>query len=277
MVITAPNLQQPAFRKDLLIMNIAGEKLIQAVGLVKDYGPHRAVDGVDICVRAGEVYGFLGPNGAGKTTTIRTMMGLIEPTHGKVSIGGFDIKEQSRQAKSIVGFVPDRPYLYEKLTATEFLNFLAGVHNIETGDAANRIRELLDFFDLTDWTNELIEGFSHGMKQRLTFAGAMLHKPRVLIVDEPMVGLDPRGARLIKETFRRMADSGCAILMSTHTLEIAQETCDRIGIIMKGKIIAEGTMKDLREIAHNDGCLEEIFLSLTGGEDLDQVIKILRM
>jgi len=259
-------------------VNVAGKVMIKAEGLVKDYGPHRAVNGVDLNVLKGEVYGFLGPNGAGKTTTLRMLMGLIEPTEGSVAIGGFDIRKKPREAKSIVGFVPDRPFLYEKLTAIEFLHFLAGIHNIDRKEADERIAELIEFFDLVEWGGELVEGFSHGMKQRLTFAGSMLHKPEVLIVDEPMVGLDPRGARLIKETFRRMAKNGCAILMSTHTLGIAQETCDRIGIMQKGSIIAEGTMMELQEKADNDGGdLEDIFLSLTGGEDMEQVIKILRM
>jgi len=260
------------------IVNPRGEVMIEARGLVKDYGPHRAVDGLNLAVHSGEVYGFLGPNGAGKTTTIRMLMGLVEPTEGKVFIGGHDIKTDPRAAKAMVGFVPDRPFLYEKLTATEFLWFHAGIHVVPRAETEHRIKELLEFFDLTEWGGELIEGFSHGMKQRLTFAGALLHKPRVIIVDEPMVGLDPRGAKLVKETFRRMAQSGCAIIMSTHTLEIAQETSDRIGIIQRGRLIAEGTMDELRRLADNDGGrLEDIFLSLTGGEDIEQVIKILRM
>jgi len=256
----------------------SGYKLIEAVGLVKHYGPHRAVDGVDLTVYSGEVYAFLGPNGAGKTTTLRMLMGLVEPQEGSVKIDGRDIKKQPREAKAVVGFVPDRPFLYEKLTAAEFLRFLGGIYGLSGGETERRIGELLEFFDLADWTDELIEGFSHGMKQRLTFAGALLHKPKVLIVDEPMVGLDPRGAKLIKETFRQLAAEGAGILMSTHTLEIAQETSDRIGIIREGRIIAEGTMSRLREMAHADGGkLEDIFLSLTGGEDMEQVIKILRM
>lgn len=259
-------------------VNTRGEVMIEARGLVKDYGPHRAVDGLDLIVHSGEVYAFLGPNGAGKTTTIRILMGLVEPTEGKVFIGGHDVKTEPRTAKAMVGFVPDRPFLYEKLTAIEFLNFHAGIHGVTHQEAEHRIKELLEFFDLTEWGGELIEGFSHGMKQRLTFAGALLHKPKVIIVDEPMVGLDPRGAKLMKETFRRMAQGGCAILMSTHTLEIAQETSDRIGIIQHGRLIAEGNMEELRRIADNDGGrLEDIFLSLTGGEDIEQVAKILRM
>jgi len=254
------------------------EMMIEAKGLVKFYGPHRAVDGLDLSIKKGEVYGFLGPNGAGKTTTLRMLMGLVEPTRGKVRIGGYDIESEAMNAKAILGFVPDRPFLYEKLTAAEFLRFLAGIHGIGRDEAERRIAELLDFFDLTDWTGELVEGFSHGMKQRLSFAGALLHKPKVLIVDEPMVGLDPRGARLIKETFRRMATNGCTILMSTHTLEIAQETSDRIGIIQQGHLIAEGAMEELRKMADtDDGKLEDIFLSLTGGENIEQVIKILKM
>lgn len=257
---------------------VRANALIEAAGLVKYYGPHRAVDGVELTVRSGEVYGFLGPNGAGKTTTLRILMGLVEPQKGSVKIDGHDIKKEPREAKAVVGFVPDRPFLYEKLTAAEFLRFLGGIYGLSGSETERRIGELLEFFDLAEWTDELIEGFSHGMKQRLTFAGALLHKPKVLIVDEPMVGLDPRGAKLIKETFRQLAAEGAGILMSTHTLEIAQETGDRIGIIRDGRIIAEGNMEELQKMADTDGGkLEDIFLSLTGGEDMEQVIKILRM
>jgi ABC-2 type transport system ATP-binding protein len=253
--------------------------LIITENLTKDYGRHRAVDHVDIHVKAGEIYGFLGPNGAGKTTTIRMLIGLLLPTEGRIVLAGHDLEKEPVAAKSVVGFIPDRPFLYEKLTGEEFLRFMAGLYGIAPKDTEERIPELLRFFDLSDWGNELIESFSHGMKQRLVMAAAMIHKPRIIIVDEPMVGLDPRGARLLKEVFRRMAkDDGCSIFMSTHTLEVAEQMCDRIAIINGGRIIAEGTMEELRSQAqHQEGDLEEIFLRLTGGEDMRDIIESLRV
>lgn len=253
--------------------------MIKTEGLTKHYGPYRAVEGLDLEIKKGEIFGFLGPNGAGKTTTIRMLMGLITPTSGRIWIHGYDLAKQPTEAKTITGFIPDRPYLYEKLTGEEFLRFVAGLYNVDLSDTERRIPELLDFFELTDWGNELIEGYSHGMKQRLAFASALLHKPKLIVVDEPMVGLDPKGARLIKETFRRLADQGNTIFMSTHTMEIAEQVCDRIGIIQSGKLIALGTVEELRGMAETEegGDLENIFLSLTGGEDMAQVIRILRM
>lgn len=253
--------------------------MIRTEGLTKHYGPFHAVEDLNLTVNSGEIFGFLGPNGAGKTTTIRMLMGLIKPTAGRIWIGGFDLEREPESAKAITGFIPDRPFLYEKLTGEEFLRFVAGLYRVDHVDAERRIPDLLDFFELADWGGELIEGYSHGMKQRLAFAGALLHKPRLIVVDEPMVGLDPKGARLVKETFKRLALQGCAIFMSTHTLEIAEEVCDRIGIIQMGKIIALGNMEELRREAKADerGHLENIFLTLTGGEDMEQVIRILRM
>jgi len=253
--------------------------MIRTEGLTKHYGPFHAVENLNLEIGAGEIFGFLGPNGAGKTTTIRMMMGLIKPTAGRIWIGGFDLEKDPEEAKAITGFIPDRPFLYEKLTGEEFLRFIAGLYRIDPADTERRIPDLLDFFELSDWGGELIEGYSHGMKQRLTFASALLHKPKVIVVDEPMVGLDPKGARLVKETFKRLASQGCAIFMSTHTLEIAEDVCDRIGIIQAGRIIALGDMEELRlqAKAEKDGHLENVFLALTGGEDMEQVIRILRM
>jgi ABC-2 type transport system ATP-binding protein len=247
--------------------------------LTKDYGRFRAVDHVSLHVQPGEIYGFLGPNGAGKTTTIRMLIGLLKPSKGRIVLAGHDLAREPVSAKSQVGFVPDRPFLYEKLTAEEFLRFIAGLYGISTQDTEERIPDLLNFFDLSDWSNELIESFSHGMKQRLVMAAAMIHRPKIIIVDEPMVGLDPRGARLLKEVFRRMArHDGCAIFMSTHTLEIAEQMCDRIAIIQEGRVIAQGTMDELRAKAENkEAGLEEIFLRLTGGENMHEIIESLKV
>jgi len=253
--------------------------MILVENLVKEYSGFRAVKGINLHVEPGEIYGFLGPNGAGKTTTIRMLIGLLHPTSGRIVIDGHDLKKDPIKAKQVVGFVPDRPYIYQKLTANEFLRFIAGIYKVDEDVAERRIPELLEFFELSEWADELIESYSHGMKQRVVMSAALLHKPKVIIVDEPMVGLDPKGARLLKETFRRLGDEGVTIFMSTHTLEVAEELCGRISIIRKGEIVAEGTMDELRKAAHSgkEEHLESIFLSLTGGDDMQQVIKVLKM
>jgi ABC-2 type transport system ATP-binding protein len=191
-------------------------------------------------------------------------------------LNGHDVATEPDQAKASLGFIPDRPFIYEKLTAGEFLRFHAGLYGLDDGLAAGRLREMLELFELGRWEHELVESFSHGMKQRLVMSAAFLHRPRAVLVDEPMVGLDPRGARLIKDVFRRMSDRGVAILMSTHTLEVAQEMCDRISIILKGQIIARGTVAELRELAGGaDDHLTEVFLRLTGGSALQEIDEVL--
>jgi ABC-2 type transport system ATP-binding protein len=246
--------------------------MIEVADLVKKYGAFTAVDGVSLNVAPGEIHGFLGPNGAGKTTTIRIIGGLLKPTSGRVVIDGHDLATAPVQAKGALGFIPDRPFLYEKLTAGEFLRFHAGLYGLEGDGVSHRIAELLDLFELRAWEGELVESFSHGMKQRLVMCAAFLHRPRGVLVDEPMVGLDPRGARLIKEVFRAMSRKGVAILMSTHTLEVAQEMCDRISIIQHGKIIARGTVDELRALAGGvDEQLTPLFLRLTGGSALQEI------
>lgn len=253
--------------------------MIRTIDLTKDYDRFRAVDHVNLEVRRGEIYGFLGPNGAGKTTTIRMLIGLLKPTSGRVIIDGHDLEKEPVAAKSVVGFIPDRPYLYEKLTGEEFLQFMAGLYGMNSGDMETRITELLRFFDLAAWRRELVESYSHGMKQRLVMASALLHKPKAIIVDEPLVGLDPKGAKLLKDAFRKLAREGCAIFMSTHTLEVAESMCDRLAIIHQGKIIAEGTMDQLRARAQEKdrAHLEDIFLSLVGKEDMQDLIESLRL
>ena len=243
--------------------------------LTKEYGTFRAVDRVSLDVPGGRIHGFLGPNGAGKTTTIKMIAGLLKPTAGRVVVNGHDLAKDPEAAKASLGFIPDRPFIYEKLTAAEFLRFHAGLYGIDGNGTGARVREMLELFELERWENELVESFSHGMKQRLVMSAAFLHRPQAVLVDEPMVGLDPRGARLIKNVFRRMSERGVAILMSTHTLEVAQEMCDRISIILKGRIIAEGTVEELRRLAGSqDEQLTPVFLKLTGGSALQEIDEI---
>ncbi|WP_129633066.1 ABC transporter ATP-binding protein [Candidatus Oscillochloris fontis] len=236
--------------------------MIVAQGLQKQYGSTLAVKGVDLSVAPGEIVGFLGPNGAGKTTTIKMLIGLLRPTAGVASIGGFDIQRQPLQAKALLGYVPDQPYLPEKLSAHEYIDFMAGLYQLDRRTARQRGEDLLHLFGLSDRADELLGGYSHGMRQKAALTGALLHHPRAFFLDEPTVGLDPRSARLIKDILRHEADSGTAILMSTHILEIAERMCDRVIIINKGTIIAAGSLEELR--AGGDSSLEDIFLNLTG-------------
>ena len=250
--------------------------MIEIRDLVKRYGTFTAVDGVSLDVQPGEIHGFLGPNGAGKTTTIRMIAGLLKPTAGRILVNGHDTATAPEQAKASLGFIPDRPFVYEKLTAGEFLRFHAGLYGLDGPLIAGRAKEMLEIFELAKWEHELVESFSHGMKQRLVMSSAFMHRPKAVLVDEPMVGLDPRGARLIKDVFRRMSANGVAILMSTHTLEVAQEMCDRISIILKGRIIARGTVDELRAMAGSpDAQLTPVFLKLTGGSALQEIDEIL--
>jgi ABC-2 type transport system ATP-binding protein len=240
--------------------------MIKLSNLTKTYGTLTAVKSISLEVTPGEVFGFLGPNGAGKTTTIKMMAGLLQPTSGEVRINGFDVQKEPLKAKAITGFIPDRPYLYEKLTAGEFMQFVSKLYDM--AGMEKRIGELLGLFGLTEWSGELIENFSHGMKQRLVMASALLHDPKVLVVDEPMVGLDPRGARLVKDLFKDLAAKGVTIFMSTHTLEIVENMCSRVAIINHGEIIAEGSVEDLGRLARMpESHLEPIFLKLTGGDE----------
>jgi ABC-2 type transport system ATP-binding protein len=248
--------------------------------LVKQYGTFTAVDGISLDVAPGEIHGFLGPNGAGKTTTLKMIAGLLKPTSGRILVNGHDVATDPEAAKASLGFIPDRPFIYDKLTAGEFLRFHGGLYGLDGHEIGARVGEMLELFELGRWEHELVESFSHGMKQRLVMCAAFLHRPDAVVVDEPMVGLDPRGARLIKDVFRRMSEHGVAILMSTHTLEVAQEMCDRISIILKGRIIARGTVDELRQMGggkdpeHAEE-LTTVFLKLTGGgalQELDEVI-----
>ena len=246
--------------------------MIRVEHLRKQYGEFTAVDGVSLDVQPGQIHGFLGPNGAGKTTTIRMIAGLLKPTSGRIEVDGHDLATAPEAAKAALGFIPDRPFIYEKLTAGEFLRFHGGLYGMAPAAVEARIGEMLDLFELGRWQHELVESFSHGMKQRLVMSAAFLHRPKAVLVDEPMVGLDPRGARLIKDVFRRMSERGVAILMSTHTLEVAEEMCDRISIILKGRIIAHGTVDEVRAAAGGaDDELTAVFLKLTGGSGLQEI------
>ena len=238
--------------------------MIRIINLCKQYGRLAAVDNLNIEVAPGEIFGFLGPNGAGKTTTIRVMMGILRPSSGRVILGGHDVEQEPQQAKAIAGFIPDRPFIYEKLSGREFLTFIAKLHRMEAARLRRRIDELLEYFELANWQDELVEGFSHGMKQRLVLCAALVHEPRILIVDEPMVGLDPKGARTIKDLFRSLAKGGTTVFLSTHSISVAEEVCHRIGIIQKGHLIASGSMADIYRLTRgHDSNLEDVFLELT--------------
>jgi ABC-2 type transport system ATP-binding protein len=250
--------------------------MIQLEHLTKKYGSFTAVDSLDLHVPAGQLFGFLGPNGAGKTTTLRMIAGILRPTAGRVLIGGIDIVEQPDAAKARMGFIPDRPFIYEKLTGMEFLRFVAGLYGQQGAHVEHRGRELLGLFDLEDWRDELVESYSHGMRQKLIISSAFVHRPDVIVVDEPMVGLDPKAARTLKDVFREYVRRGHTIMMSTHTLEVAQNLCDRIAIIRRGRIAAEGTMDELRRDAESGAeGLEDIFLRLTGETAARDLIEVL--
>jgi ABC-2 type transport system ATP-binding protein len=238
--------------------------MIELKSITKKYGNFRAVDNLNLTVEKGELFGFIGPNGAGKTTTIKMIGGILAPSSGTVTVAGIDMQKQPEAAKRKIGFIPDRPYLYEKLTGMEFLRFTADIYGVPDRIFDKRAHENLEMFSLSDWSAELIESYSHGMKQRLIMSAALLHDPQVIIVDEPMVGLDPMAIMLVKDLFQRLAREGVTVFMSTHTLAVAEETCDRIGIIHKGHMIASGTTADLqREANVSDADLERIFLNLT--------------
>ena len=250
--------------------------MIELRSLTKRYGSFTAVNAVDLDVPRGELFGFLGPNGAGKTTTLRMIAGILRPSSGSVRIANIDLAANPDAAKQKLGFIPDRPFIYEKLTGVEFLRFVAGLYGQSGDDVERRGRELLALFDLEDWRDELVESFSHGMRQKLIISSAFVHKPEVIVVDEPMVGLDPKAARTLKDLFREYTRRGHTIMMSTHTLEVAQTLCDRIAIIQRGVIRACGTMDDLRASAESGvSGLEDIFLRLTGEGLARELVEVL--
>lgn len=254
--------------------NRSPQPLIAAYGLRKEFNQKVAVADVDLAVHGGEIFGFLGPNGAGKTTTIKMLIGLLRPTAGSARIGDHDIQREPVAAKALLGYVPDEPYLPDKLTAREFLQFIGGLYRMPTALVRQRGEELLKLFDLNEHGNELVGGFSHGMKQKTALAGALLHAPQVLFLDEPTVGLDPRSARLIKDILRQLAARGTAVFLTTHILEIAERLCDRVAIIAGGRVIASGTLDELRQNSTGTS-LEDIFLELTGGAEYAEIADVL--
>ena len=250
--------------------------MIELSALTKRYGTFTAVDSIDLTVPRGQLFGFLGPNGAGKTTTLRMIAGILRPSAGSVRVAGIDLARDPIAAKAKLGYIPDRPFIYEKLTGAEFLRFVAGLYGQQGSVVERRLTELLALFDLADWRDELVESYSHGMRQKLIISSAFLHRPEVIVVDEPMVGLDPKAARILKDLFREYTRRGNTILMSTHTLEVAESLCDRIAIIQKGNILAHGTMDELRASASGTATgLEEIFLRLTGQNAARELAEVL--
>ncbi|HET9066319.1 MAG TPA: ABC transporter ATP-binding protein [Gemmatimonadales bacterium] len=239
--------------------------MIRLQNVRKTYGKFEAVRSLDLEIGRGELFGFLGPNGAGKTTTLRMIAGILAPTSGRIEIGGINLLKDPISAKSKLGYIPDRPFVYDKLTGAEFLRFTAALFGQDGPEIEGRIDELLELFELTRWKDELTESYSHGMRQKLIISSAFVHRPEVIVVDEPTVGLDPKSARLLRTLFRAFVAKGGTILMSTHSLDIVEGFCDRIGIIAQGEMAAVGTLDELRHQAVSDGArLEDLFLRLTG-------------
>jgi ABC-2 type transport system ATP-binding protein len=234
--------------------------------LTKSFGDNLAVDDLTLEVEAGQICVLLGPNAAGKTTTIKLIVGLLRPTAGRVFIAGIDIQTDPLRAKRLISYIPDFPYLYEKLTAREFLQFVGKIYGLQGPGLEELSGRLLSQFGLSRWQDQLIENYSHGMRQRLVICAALLHEPAVFLIDEPLVGLDPRSAKLFKDILREKSRGGCSVLVSTHNLSIAEELADRIAIIDRGRLVSEGAISRLRELSGVDGHLEEIFLRLTREE-----------
>lgn len=249
--------------------------MIKVENLTKYYGDFPAIKEISFEVKKGDVLGFLGPNGAGKTTTIKMIIGLLQPTSGTVFVAGYSVLDQPLQAKATSGYVPDTPHLYQKLSGREMLTFVGDLYGIEKNRVNKRIEELLKLFDLREAGDDTIDSYSHGMRQKIALATALMHDPKVLVLDEPTVGLDPKSARLIKDMLRQMANRGAAVFLSTHILEIAERMCDRIGIINQGRLVAVGTMDELRQMGRGESSLEDIFLSLTGGAEYAEIAEVL--
>lgn len=255
--------------------------MIRAEGLTKKFGKTVAVDNLNLKIDSGELFCFLGPNGAGKTTTIKMLMGTSVPTSGRAYLSGIDVYKEPVKAKALIGYVPDEPNLYEKLTAMEFLAFIADIYRLDKAKARKKSMQLLESFELEHRAHELIGGFSHGMKQKIVLSAALLHEPSILFLDEPTVGLDPKSARMIKDILRELCNNGATVFMSTHILEIAERMADRVGIIQEGRLIAVGTVQELRNEAREndekligtDLTLEDLFLELTGGAEHQEVVR----
>lgn len=243
--------------------------MIEIRNLRKVYDDKIAVHELNLSIKAGEVFAFLGPNGAGKTTTIKILAGLLRPTSGNAIVGGFDLATDGLQARALMSYVPDEPYLYEKLTAYEFLRMIGDLYGLSRERIETRIGQVVEQFELGSFLDNLTESYSHGMKQRTVIAAALLHEPRLLVVDEPMVGLDPKSARTVKDTLKQLSrEQGVTVFMSTHTLSVAEEVADRVGILNDGRMVALGTMEEMRQMSTSRGIeghrrLEDLFLDLT--------------
>lgn len=252
------------------------ELTIDSEGLTKAFGSRTAAKNLDLNVFAGEIFGFLGPNGAGKTTTIRMLTGLLKPTGGKAAVAGFDVAAQPIEVKRRIGYLADPPFLYEQLTGWEFLEFIAELYGVPFDSVSHQAQRLLELLELDTRVGELVEGYSHGMRQKLALVGTLLHDPHVLFLDEPTAGLDPRSARAVKDLLVELARRGRTIFLSTHILEIAQHMCHRVGIINEGELIAVGSLDELREQARaGEASLEDLFLELTGGADIREIADVL--
>ncbi len=250
--------------------------LIKTNHLMKKYGSVSVVNDLNLEVKGGEIFGFLGPNGAGKTTTIKMLTGLLNPTEGEVFICGYDIRKRPIEAKAVMAYVPDQPKLYNKLSAKEFLILISSLYRVPKDIAQEKAEQLLDMFELQDRSDELLESYSHGMRQKVVLAAALIHQPKVILLDEPTVGLDPASARLLKDILQELAKQGAAVFVSTHILEIAERMCHRVGILNAGVLIAQGSPEELRrKIGHGEESLEDIFLELTGGKESAELIKSL--
>lgn len=257
-------------------MIIGGFPAIKLSGVRKEYGDMVVVEGLDLEARHGEILGLLGPNGSGKSTTIKMMMGLVKPTRGSVNILGIDASKDPIGIKKQIGYVPESPRLYEFLTALEFLDLTGDLYGMDTVEKKQRIKEFIEAFDLEGREGDIISSYSDGMKQKTAIISALMHRPRLLLLDEPLRGLDPKSARIMKDLLREMASQGVTTVISTHTLEIAQAMCTRIAIMYNGRLLAMGTMEELRQAASMPGSgLEEIFLKLTGTGDIKPIVEAL--
>jgi ABC-2 type transport system ATP-binding protein len=243
---------------------------IRTTRLTKRYGSVLALDQLDLEVPPGELFCFLGPNGAGKTTTIKMLVGLVRPTDGSASIAGFDVQRQPLEAKRLLGYIPDTPYLYDKLTGREMLRLVAGLYRMAPEPAAALAQEQLERFEIAHVADRPIEGYSHGMRQKLSFAACFLHQPSVVVIDEPWVGLDPLSIRRIRDDLRRRTREGLTVLLSTHSLALAEQLADRVGILHRGRLLAVGSVADVTGAAGRSGTLEDVFLALTADEATDE-------
>ncbi len=241
--------------------------MIHTDSLSKRFGSNLAVDNLNLQIAEGEFFCFLGPNGAGKTTTIKMLTGLIKPTSGRALLGGLDIQADPVKTKGLLGYIPDTPFLYEKLTGREFMKFVAGLYQLPQAALNGASNELLELFEIRHVADQLIEHYSHGMRQKLSFASCFLHSPKIVIVDEPWVGLDPKNIRFVKDYLKQKTREGVTVFMSTHSLSVIEDVADRIGIIYQGKLLHTGTLKEILALATNPGSLEDVFLELTRGAD----------